>query len=266
MTSKKIIVLAILIVSLFAISTVSAANNQTNDDVNADLVTNDVTSLDDVKIEDVNYDYNSSNGQEVLAVSEDNEEISLNNNEGVLSSPSYSAYSVDISDTTISEGSSSSIQISIVPYQGSSYAYDFHIKIYDSNGNQKISKNLYSYTKTTSLSFSEGLSDLSEGTYTMKIVNYQDDYLMDTATLTVVGATHTYPYYYDYSVSVYDASIVYGDSGSISMQINPSVSSSYKYYYYLRIYDSNGNQKISNSYYSSSASSSSVSRSYSLSS
>ena len=187
LTSKKIFVLAVLIVSLFAISVVSASDNLTDDVVSADLVTNDVTSLNDVKNEYVTFDGNASNGQEVLAVSGNNEEISLNINEEILSaySPSYSSYSVNIVDTTIYQGSGS-ISISITPCsQSNYYAYDFYMRIYDSNGNQKISQNLYSTTRTTSLSFSNGLSDLSEGTYTMKIVNYADDKVMDTAKLTV---------------------------------------------------------------------------------
>lgn len=49
MTSKKLFVLTLFIVSLFAISTVSASSNQTDDVVSAELVTNDVTSLNDVK-------------------------------------------------------------------------------------------------------------------------------------------------------------------------------------------------------------------------
>ena len=73
MTSKKIIALAILVVGLFAVSAVSAADNQTDDVVSVDLVTNDISSFDDLKSEDVIYDNDSSNGQEVLAVSEDNE-------------------------------------------------------------------------------------------------------------------------------------------------------------------------------------------------
>ena len=267
LTSKKIFVLVVLIVSLFAISVVSASDNQTDDVVSADLVTNDVTSLNDVKNEYVTFDGNASNGQEVLAVSGNNEEISLNINEEILSaySPSYSSYSVNIVDTTIYQGSGS-ISISITPCsQSNYYAYDFYMRIYDSNGNQKISQNLYSTTRTTSLSFSNGLSDLSEGTYTMKIVNYADDKVMDTATLKVVSY-YDYPYSYDYSVSVQDTVIGYGNGGTITMKISPSYSTYYNYYYYLRVYDSSGNQKISSSYYSSSASSSSISRSYSISS
>ena len=262
LTSKMIFVLTILILSLFAISAVSASNNQTDDIVNVSGE-NDVSPLYGVKNEDVTYDNTSSNNQGVLAVSDDNDEILLNNNDGMLYSPYYSVYSVDISDTTISQGSSGSIPIIIVPYQGDDYAYDFYIKIYDSNGNQKISKNLYSYTKTTALSFSEGLSGLSVGTYTMKIVNYADSHVMDTATLTIKPK---YPYYNDYSVSVQDTIIDYVNGGDISMNIIPSNSNYYNYYYYLRIYDSNGNQKISQSYSSSSTSSSSISNSYSLSS
>ena len=133
MTSKKIIVLAILVVGLFAVSAVSAADNQTGDVVSTDLVTNDISSFDDLKSEDVIYDNDSSNGQEVLAVSEDNKEISLNNNDEILgeSSPYYYDYSVSISDTTIPRGSGS-ISISITPCSKSNYfAYDFYIRIYD---------------------------------------------------------------------------------------------------------------------------------------
>lgn len=222
LTSKKIIALAILVVGLFAVSAVSAADNQTDDVVSVDLVTNDISSFDDLKSEDVIYDNDSSNGQEVLAVSEDNEEISLNNNDEILgeSSPYYYDYSVGISDTTISQGSSS-ISISITPCSRSNYyAYDFYIRIYDSNGNQVIGENLYSVTKTTRLFFSNGLSELGAGSYTMKIVNYADDRLMDTATLTILSQ----------EINSYDSTrddlwntIYYSSSGSL-IKLNNDIS------------------------------------------
>ena len=271
MTSKKLFVLTLFIVSLFAISTVSASSNQTDDVVSAELVTNDVASLNDVKNEYVTFDDNASNSQEVLAVSGNNEEISLNINEEILSNssrfPRYDDYSVNIVDTTIRQGSGN-ISISITPCSQSNYdAYAFYLLIYDYNENQTLAENqtwvlketFWSSTSnrnTTSLSFSKGLSDLSEGTYTMEIVNHADGYVMDTATLKVVSDSDIYPFYDDYSVSLPErnTSVVYG--GSIRMYISPSNSTYYNYYYYLRIYDSNGDEKISSTYYSSSASSS----------
>ena len=87
----------------------------------------------------------------------------------------------------------------------------------------------------------------------MKIINYADNQVMDTATLKILK---NYPSYTDYSVSLSDYTATYGNGGTIYMYLTPSVSSNYKYYYYFRVYDSSGSQVISSSYYSTSSSSS----------
>jgi len=268
LTNKKTIMLAILIVGLFALSTVNAADNLTDDISSTDIEINEITSSDSFKSEDTANDNNVTDNPEILAVGE-NDNVSIDNNDNVLSdSPSYSQYSLSVYDTTISAGSSGSVTIYITPVSSSSYyAYDFYFRVYDSNGNQKISENLYSSTKRTSYTYTIPANTLSAGTYTIKLINYEDSHVMDTATLKVTGSSssHTYPYSTDYSVSLSDYSISKGSSGSIYMYVTPSTSSTYKYYYYFRVYDSNGNRVISKTY-SSSSSTSSTTNTYSLSS
>ncbi|WP_295611856.1 hypothetical protein [uncultured Methanobrevibacter sp.] len=263
MTNRKIIVLAILIVGLFAFSAVSAADNLTDDVASTDFEINEVTSSDNLKTEEViSNDDNVTEDRDVLAVGRD-DEVSIEDNDDVLSisSPSYSQYSLSVYDTAINEGSSGSVTIHITPVSSSSYyAYDFYFRVYDSNGNQKISENLYSSSRSTSYTYTIPANKLSVGTYTIKLVNYYDGRVMDTAKLTVKSSN--YPSSSDYSVNVSDVSMDYENSGSITMSISPA-SSYYKYYYYLKVYDSNYNEKISQLYYSTSSDSS---KTYSLSS
>ena len=262
MTNRKIIVLAIMIVGLFAFSAVSAADNLTDDVVGTDFETNEVISSDNLKTEEVIInDDNVTEDGEVLAVGGD-DEVSIDDDDVLsLSSPSYSKYSLSVDDTTIYTGSSGSVTIYITPVSSSSYyAYDFYFRVYDSNGNQKISENLYSSSRSTSYTYTIPANKLSAGTYTIKLVNYADSKVMDTAKLTVKS---TYPSSSDYSVRVSDVSVNYGYGGSIAMSISPASSTYYKHYYYLKIYDSNNNLKISKLYYDTSSISS---KTYSLSS
>ena len=260
---KKRYVFLIIILFLFSISAASASDNITADvvgvaDVNVDNSLND----DIINVNEFSEDV--TDNQTVLG-NGNNDIDSSKLSDDLLSSssyyPSYSDYSVSVSDTTISYGSSGSISMSISPASDSYYKYDFYLKVYDSNGYQKISQEYYGTSSAYSKSYSIGAYELSSGTYTVKIVNYDDNRVMDTATLTVRSSSSysTYPSYSDYSVSVSDTSISYGTDGSsgyITMNIIPSSTSTYKYYYYLRIYDSNDNQKISQLYSSTSSTSS----------
>ena len=131
--------------------------------------------------------------------------------------PSYSDYSVSVSDKTITYGSGGCIS----PASSSSYKYDYYLKVYDSSGSLKISQEYYGTSSAYSKSYSVGAYELSSGTYTVKIVNYYDSKVMDTATLTVKssssssGSSSTYPSYSDYSVSVSDKTITYGSGGLV---------------------------------------------------
>ena len=223
MKNKKIMVLAILLVGLFAISAVSAADNLTDDVVSADLENYDIASVD-VDIDDVSY--NSTESPEVLAISED-DEVSEYGEDEILSesSPSYSKYSlsvydttiyssdggsvtvyitpvesssysthtypyyydysVSVYDTTVTYGESGSISMSISPSSSSTYKYYYYLRIYDSSGNQKVSTSYSSQSSSYSKTYSLSSNQLSPGTYTVKLINYYDNEVMDTATLTV---------------------------------------------------------------------------------
>ena len=253
-------ILAMLLVSLLAISAVSASENATGNSVSAEDTTN-VIDLNDnsANVNDVENE-KVTNDQEILKSTDSKDTISLDSNDNVLSesSPRYYQYSVNVYDTTINYGSSGAISMSITPCTYNNYyAYDFYLKVYDSNNNVKINKNYYSTSSAYSKTYVVGSNELSPGTYTIKIVNYEDNSVMDTATLTVKsssGYSATYPPYSAYSVSVYDTTINYGSSGTISMSISPASSSyRYKYDFNLKIYDSNNNLKISKNYYSTSS-------------
>ena len=172
--------------------------------------------------------------------------------------PSSSVYSVSVSDTTLKYGSSGSISMSISPASSSTYKYYYTLKVYDSNNNVRISQ-VYSGTSAAySKAYNVGSNELSAGTYTVKIINYADSKVMDTAKLTVKSSSSSsyYPSSSDYSVSVSDTTVRYGYSGSITMSITPASENTYKYYYYLKVYDFNDNEKISQLYYGTSSDSS----------
>ena len=140
MLNKKIMILGMFLVSLLAVGLVSATENvtdnvgtikNTNDNVIAtDLEINGDLSSDSLKTENmINESNNLNDGEDVLAVSED-EEVSTVNNEEVLSitSPPYYLYSVTVSDTTIPNGKSGTVTIHIDPVSNMNndyYAYDF---------------------------------------------------------------------------------------------------------------------------------------------
>ena len=176
-------ILAILLVSLLAISAVSASENVTSNDISTD----DMAEGIDLKSNDINNE-KVTNNHEILKSSNSQDVISINNDEDVLStsSPYYSYYSVNVYDTTINYGSSGTISMSINPctYSGY-YAYDFYLMVYDSNDNTIIEKNYYSTSLDYSKVYTVGSGELSPGTYTIEIVNYEDDIVMDTATLNI---------------------------------------------------------------------------------
>ena len=174
----------------------------------------------------------------------------------IVKSVPYSAYSVKVNDSTIEYWSNESIFMSISPALGYTYKYDFYLRIYDSNNNLKINMRYYStgsfYNKTYSLS----ATTLNPGVYTIKIVNTNDGYVMDNATLTVRSVPYS-----AYSVRVSDTSMDYGYYGSILISISPALSYVCKYDFYLKIYDSNNVEKISKRY---SSTSSAYSQTYSI--
>ena len=180
MKYKKIMLLTIFFVSLLAVSTVCAADNTTEDAVFVEDAIDDAVSADSLKSV-----VNDDKLDEMSCSSEDNSVLSLNQENDILtSSPPYNKYSVSVSDVTMNYGSSANVVVKIdKPASGYSYKYDFNLNIYDSNNKQVVSKNYYG--SSSSITHSLGANSLSPGKYTIKIINYADDKVMDTATLTV---------------------------------------------------------------------------------
>lgn len=186
---KKRYLFLIIIVCLFAVSTVSAAENITDNIVNMEETQDDYVNVEFSEINDCNvnndfskeFSMNDSNDEKILYSVNDDDLISGSSS----TYPSYSDYSVSVSDTTINYGSGGSISMSISPSSGSGHKYDYYLRIYDSSNNLKISQRYYSNSSSYSNSYNVGAYELSPGTYTVKIVNYDDDVVMDTAKLTV---------------------------------------------------------------------------------
>ena len=237
MKYKKFLTFVCIILCLFSISYVAANDvNETvmaNEEARDDLITVENQNINDINYDDDNditlnelnsSDENYDAAEEVLSSQECENILNYSENEDVLgASPPYTAYSVSVSDTTIKYGSSGSIRISINPCSGYSYAYDFYFRVYDSNNNQKISKNYYSSSSTTSITHTISANELDVGVYTIKLVNYADSKVMDTAKLIISSLP-----YQDYSVTVPDTIINYGSSGTITMNIDSASSNYYK--------------------------------------
>ena len=171
-------------------------NNQEKTDLvgvekTIDEVMNDEDEVENVKELEKN---NVMNNQDTIGSSETQDEILLDSNENILSStstyPSYSDYSVKFSTNVVKEEYSISISMSISPALNSTYKYYYYLKVYDSNNIEKISQLYYSTTLSYSKTYSIDSYQLSPGTYTIKIINYKDNNVMDTAKLNVKVKTY----------------------------------------------------------------------------
>ena len=263
MKYKKSLLIICLIICLFSIASVCAS------DVNETVVTNEdqideIITVENQNVNEINDVDESNSSYDVYNEDleyKDNQILSQNVDEDILgASPPYTAYSVSVSDTTIDCGTSGSIKMTISSASSSySYRYDYYLKVYDSNNNEKINQRYYSTSSSTSKTYSLSSNQLSPGTYTIRIVNYYDSHVMSTAKLNIIALT-----YDSYSVDISNTEIHYGFSGSIKMRISSASSAYYKKYdYYLKVYDSKGNEKISQRYSSTSSTSQNT---YSLSS
>lgn len=155
-----------LLLGLLAISCVSAADNATSD-----IVGQDVTEADDSVISASQIDENT-------ITAEDSEDV-------LGDSPSSASYSVTVRDASIKYGTSGSIKIEIDQATGYTNKYDFYLKVYDSSNKLKINKNYYSTSDSSQITHTISKNQLAAGTYTVKVVNYADNKVMDTAKLVI---------------------------------------------------------------------------------
>ena len=163
----------------------------------------------------------------------------------VLTSPTYNSYSVKSADTTIIYGKEGNITLNITPTQ-SAYdnKYDFYLKVYDSKDIEKINERFRSTNSNYHETYTLSPSQLESGEYTIKIINAIDNQIMDTAKLYVLPVSSD-----AYTVNVSDTLIAYRSGGTISIKIKSAPSSYvFKYDFYLKVYDSNGIEKISTEY------------------
>lgn len=111
--------------------------------------------------------------------------------ETLSASPEYNDYSVWVYDTTFTYGFSNKLVINVdaqlIDYN--TYAYDFYVRIFDSSGNQLFNVNEYNSTDLYgTITYTFNGTAFAPGTYTVELVNYADDVLMDSATLQVINA------------------------------------------------------------------------------
>ena len=190
MFKKRYITLAVLtfLVCILAASAASAADG---DNLTDDALAIDASDEGDIAIEEDNGEeiISSPDDTEAIAVDEDGSDdvASVDEGQEVLSygdSPEHTEYNVEFGgDTYVMPPKGAYAVFKIDPCYDTYYSYDFYLKIYDLNGIEKFSDEVYDTDMATS---AKCLVDpLPEGTYTMKIINYEDDYEFDSATLIV---------------------------------------------------------------------------------
>lgn len=264
--NKKVILATFVLVILLFISSVNAAENITDDDLNNFF--EDTVVTDNIEIETTDYvnndnDNNLSN-QQISAESPEKNLDKLNNREDVLSSSENEnfisntndkeilgdsvPYTISISgDKTIKMGESGNIQVTFnykTGMYGTEYDYNVCLDICDSSGNPKLSQYYQgthnSYANLVLL-YQVKTGSLNAGAYTAK--------LRDGNNYNKVLASYSFTVYYQlFSVSVPDNSIEYNSNGKISMSISPTSISPYEYDYYMKICDSNGVEIYSQQY------------------
>ena len=206
------LVLLSLLICIIAISSVSAADNATVDDLSAGEIAVDEDLNNDNVLN--SEDDNVGAGEEKVADAaqggagrDDEDEISQDNADEVLSDtyPSSDSYSVSVNDVTAYKGDKVTIPIKITPNSDTAYKYDFYIFIQDKNGwnivgndegdgcmstssndPDDVADRVYGTTEKTSYNYAPNkLKYLDKGNYKIKIVNQLDNEVMDTATLTI---------------------------------------------------------------------------------
>lgn len=254
MLNKKVVILIILIVSLFAVSTVTASENVTDTSLGTDIAYEDssnniqcenssVEKTDDYLSDDLKSFENFDNP--VLMSSVENDSlISTSNIDETLGGSLPYTISAN-GDKTIKMGSTGDVSFKLSPNKyGVGFNYNLIIDICDSYNNPKLSKQC-SGTSDGRAAISVGMKintgSLNAGTYTAKLI--------DSNNYNSVLASYKFTVYYQlFTVSVSDVVIAYESSNKIYMYVSPTDNSPYPYDYYLKIYDSKNNEILSRQY------------------
>ncbi|WP_405314844.1 hypothetical protein [Methanobrevibacter sp.] len=189
---KYFLILLLLIVSICALSTVSAADNAT--DAMATSEANDTISIDEASVDDVAIGENSDENEK-LDSSHETSELSVDNSGEVLSeAPPSSIYRVVLNDEyEIPAHDVGKITIyrcpspSYMPYE----PFHYYIRVIDTNykihyereiqGTNNYTEGYVTYTIVKSK------NTIEPGTYILAFVNYADNNVLDTAIIKVRG-------------------------------------------------------------------------------
>jgi hypothetical protein len=199
MLNKKILtcLLLLIIVSICAISTVSATEDVAGTVEASDTVTIEETAEDDVATnfeEDLEKTVDETNVEEVvegekLSASEEDSKLTVDESDEVLSMIFASWYEIDLFDTTISSDKKEQFKCYIEPCQISSYpGYDFNFIVYDKNA-KAVYTHHYQSTSTDKRNYTITIAKntLTPGEYYMVAENTYDGVIMDIAKLYVKG-------------------------------------------------------------------------------
>ena len=174
-----------MLVSLFAISAVSAAENITDDIVSIEETADDFVNVEFSEIKNCNVNNNGSYLESIMNDSNNDDELLYSfNDDDLISSADENilgaSYGVSIScdKAVVTLGSSVTVSIDISPYSyGNYYSYDFVVDVCNSYGSARISSDRYysnnAYgSKRLYYTFTTGGLDVGE--YTLKVVDYMN--------------------------------------------------------------------------------------------
>lgn len=197
--TKRNILIALLVFSLIlCIGSVSASDDAVLGDSSDMLALEDSNEdiLDDADVTPISAQEDEPTIAEIPDTESDIDDGKLSTeisqeDETLSASPEYNDYSVLVYDTTFTYGFSNKLVINVDAQlkDYNTYAYDFYVRILDSSGNQLFNVNEYNSTDLYgTITYTFNGTAFAPGTYTVKLVNYDDGVLMDSATLQVNNA------------------------------------------------------------------------------
>ena len=237
---KYMILLSLILVSLCALSCVSASEDADAtvaiDDADIDPVEASVDEGLETNVKD------GLSGDETETLSVDNS----NDDKLAYDSPSSSDYNVTVYNKTVHNWQDETIRIYITPNVDSDYyAYDFLVNIYDSNGVNKSGEdnNKYSVSPVDYIDYTIP-AGLTPGEYKIEIENWEDNHIFSTATLTVVSdpfyaviSAENYNAYYNSGVQ-YSIRVTESGTGSVLSGVSIKIVFSNSKNTYTRYYTS----------------------------
>ena len=196
MLNKKILacLLLLIVVSICAISTVSAtddvadvvATSEASDDLTIDDATaNELTTNFE---QDLEKTAEETNDDEIIASSQEDDQLTQDQSDEILSSSSYMQYNVYLNDEyQISSYSQGTIKGTISPPPTYMPEYGFNLYVFDVNTNIVYKSKTFE-GRATSFTNKIPANTLLPGEYILLAVNDYESHIMDSAVLKVTGS------------------------------------------------------------------------------